>query len=83
MNPSIIPRENACSEYPARFPPSNLTQIEPLESMLRELLANVLRKGFYGTAGISITVNDGIIQHVRSQTDQVRKYETSRVKSQT
>ena len=83
MNPGTIPRECSCSEYTSRFPAPSLSQIEPLESMLRELLMNVLRKGFYGTAGISITVNDGIIQHVRSQLDQIQKYEKIRVKSQT
>lgn len=75
MNPNTISRENSSSEYSARFPTTDLSQLEPLESILHELLTNVLKKGFYGTAGISITINDGVIQHVRSQTDQIQKYE--------
>jgi len=35
-----------------------------LAAALEELLADVLRQGFHGRAGLEITVQDGTIQHI-------------------
>ena len=51
----------------------NKLQMETLETMLREHLDGVLRKGWYGTAGISVTIHDGVIQNVRQQTERTRR----------
>lgn len=51
------------------FHKRNMLQVENIETMLREHLAGVLQKGYYGTAGISLTIHDGIIQQVGLQTE--------------
>ena len=74
MTQKTFSGETSFMEYTTTCPAAKIRpQVESLESALHELLVNVLRKGFYGTAGISITINDGVIQHIRSQTEQVRK----------
>lgn len=58
-----------------RFHARNKQQMESLETMLYEHLGGVLRKGYYGSAGISLTIHDGVIQHVRLQSDRMRRCE--------
>lgn len=40
---------------------------------LREMLADVLRRGFYGNARIEVAVQDGTIQHIRRTTDRIER----------
>jgi len=39
--------------------------IDRLEQALAQLLADASRRGFYGEAGLTMSVQDGRIQHIR------------------
>jgi hypothetical protein len=40
-------------------------KIDQLEAELAKLIADASRRGFYGEAGITLSVQDGRIQHIR------------------
>ena len=42
-----------------------LNKIEQVESALAKLIADASRRGFYGEAGLTLSVQDGRIQHIR------------------
>jgi hypothetical protein len=42
-----------------------LNMIDRVEQALAQLLADASRRGFYGEAGITLSVQDGHIQHIR------------------
>jgi hypothetical protein len=42
-----------------------LNMIDRVEKALAQLLADASRRGFYGEAGITLSVQDGRIQHIR------------------
>lgn len=44
-------------------PQSN--KIQQVETALAKLLADSSQRGFYGQAGLTLSVQDGVIQHVR------------------
>jgi len=39
--------------------------IDRLEQALAQLVADASRRGFYGEAGLTLSVQDGRIQHIR------------------
>jgi hypothetical protein len=39
--------------------------VDRVEQALAQLLADVSRRGFYGEAGLTLSVQDGRIQHIR------------------
>ncbi len=39
--------------------------IDRVEQALAQILADALRRGFYGEAGLTLSVQDGRIQHIR------------------
>ena len=43
------------------------------ELALVEMLAEVLRRGFYGSAAIEVAVQDGTIQHIRRRVERLEK----------
>jgi hypothetical protein len=43
----------------------HLNMIDRVEKALAQLLADASRRGFYGEAGITLSVQDGRIQHIR------------------
>ncbi len=43
------------------------------ELALVEVLAEVLRRGFYGSAAIEVAVQDGTIQHIRRRVERLEK----------
>jgi hypothetical protein len=56
--------------------PANLTnekKIAQLETALAELLATILRRGFFGTAGVEVSIQDGTIQHVRAKMERIER----------
>jgi len=53
---------------------ANDTKLQALQAAMRELLGDVLTRGFYGQATVEIVVADGTIQVVRSETTRQRKY---------
>jgi hypothetical protein len=40
-------------------------KIEQIESALAKLIAESSQRGFYGEAGLTLSVQDGRIQHIR------------------
>jgi NAD dependent epimerase/dehydratase family enzyme len=42
-----------------------LNMIERVEQALAQLLADASRRGFYGEAGLTLSIQDGRIQHIR------------------
>ena len=54
-----------------RLPQQN--KINQLETALAEIIANVSQRGFYGTAGIVLNVQDGQIQHIRASVERMMK----------
>ncbi len=53
--------------------PTNKTKVDQLETALAELLAESLRRGFYGKAAIELAIQDGTIQHIRRLVERVDK----------
>jgi hypothetical protein len=52
---------------------TNQTKLSQIEAAWRELLAGALRRGFYGSATIEVSVQDGTIQHIRRRVEQLEK----------
>jgi hypothetical protein len=48
-------------------------KIQQIETALAQLLADASRRGFYGTAGLTLSVQDGSIQHVRVAVERMIK----------
>jgi hypothetical protein len=53
--------------------PSNQQKMALLKSALGEILAEVLRRGFHGTAAIEVSVQDGTIQHIRRKVERIER----------
>jgi hypothetical protein len=50
-----------------------LNKINQLETELAKLIADASRRGFYGEAGITLSVQDGRIQHIRVAVEKMIK----------
>ena len=53
--------------------PANAQKVTQLEAALAELLAQALRRGFFGTAAVELSVQDGTIQHIRRRVERIEK----------
>ena len=53
--------------------PGNVTKLEQLQQAWAELLAEALRRGFFGTATLEVAVQDGTIQHIRRRVERIEK----------
>jgi hypothetical protein len=53
--------------------PANARKLALLEAALAELLAEALRRGFFGTAAVEVSVQDGTIQHIRRKVERIDK----------
>jgi hypothetical protein len=53
--------------------PTNKTKVEQLETALAEILAESLRRGFYGKAAIELAIQDGTIQNIRRLVERIDK----------
>ena len=51
----------------------NAQKVAQLQSALAEILAEALRRGFFGTAAVELSVQDGTIQHIRRRVDRIEK----------
>ena len=51
----------------------NAKKVAQLESALAQILAETLKRGFFGTAAIELSVQDGTIQHVRRRVERIEK----------
>ncbi len=53
--------------------PGNVKKVTQLESAVAEMLAEVLRRGFFGTAAVELSIQDGTIQHIRRRMERIEK----------
>jgi hypothetical protein len=51
----------------------NVKKVVQLQSIMAEMLAESLRRGFFGTAAIELSVQDGTIQHIRRTVERIEK----------
>lgn len=52
---------------------ANAKKLAQLQAALAELLGAVLRRGFFGTATVELSVQDGTIQHIRRKLERIEK----------
>ena len=53
--------------------PGNAQKVAQLQSILADLLAEALRRGFFGTATVELSVQDGTIQHIRRTVERIER----------
>lgn len=53
--------------------PTNQSKAVQAEMALAEVLAEVLQRGFHGSAAIEVAVQDGTIQHIRRRVERMEK----------
>jgi hypothetical protein len=53
--------------------PANNRMTEKLRQILDTLLERALQRGFFGTAAVEISVQDGTIQHIRYRLEQLER----------
>jgi len=53
--------------------PGNERKMDQLRAAVGEMLAEVLRRGFFGTAGVEVVVQDGTIQSIRRRVERVER----------
>ena len=53
--------------------PANQEKVSQLREALAEMLAEALQRGFHGTAGIEVNVQDGTIQTIRHRIERIRR----------
>jgi len=53
--------------------PGNERKVTQLTEAMGKMLVEVLRRGFFGTAGVEVTVQDGTIQSIRRRVEQVER----------
>jgi len=46
-------------------PITKSNKVKQAETTFAQLLADASRRGFYGTAGLTLSIQDGRIQHIR------------------
>lgn len=54
-------------------PPANVKKTAQLQEAIVELLTQSLQRGFFGTAGVEWSIQDGTIQHIRRKVDRIEK----------
>jgi len=52
---------------------TNEEKITQLRDAWNEMLAQTLRRGFYGSVGIVLSVQDGTIQHLERHIEQIER----------
>ena len=53
--------------------PGNVKQVAQLQSALAQILAEALKRGFFGTAAVELSVQDGTIQNIRRRVERIEK----------
>lgn len=53
--------------------PANQQKTTQLHSALGRMLAEVLRRGFFGTACVELVIQDGTIQSIRRRVERVER----------
>ena len=52
---------------------TNKAKLAQLERAMGEVLAEALSRGFHGSAGVEMSVQDGTIQHIRRKLERIEK----------
>lgn len=52
---------------------TNQSKAVQTEIALAEVLAEVLKRGFHGSAAVEVAVQDGTIQHIRRRVERLEK----------
>jgi hypothetical protein len=52
---------------------ANAKKLAQLRAALAELLSEVLRRGYFGTATVELSIQDGTIQHIRRRLERIEK----------
>ena len=53
--------------------PANAGKVAQVETAMAELLAQSLKRGFFGNVAVELSVQDGTIQNIRRTLTQVEK----------
>jgi hypothetical protein len=53
--------------------PVNQQKVAQLQEAVWQLLAQVLKEGFFGSAGVELSIQDGTIQTIRRKTEQIER----------
>jgi len=51
----------------------NRRKMAQLKTALAEVLAEILRRGFHGTAAVEVSVQDGTIQCIRRRVERIER----------
>jgi hypothetical protein len=51
----------------------NVKKVAQLEAIMAEVLIESLRRGFFGTVSVTLSVQDGTIQSIRRSLERVEK----------
>jgi hypothetical protein len=51
----------------------NAKKVAMLQAIVAEMLAETLRRGFFGSATVELNVADGTIQHIRRMVERIEK----------
>jgi len=57
----------------AAHPNGNDRKVAQLHAAVAEILVEIMRRGFYGTAGIDLNIQDGTIQNIRRRSEQIER----------
>lgn len=57
----------------ATHPDGNDRKVAQLHVVVTEILTEIMRRGFYGTAGIELKVQDGTIQNIRRRVEKLER----------
>jgi hypothetical protein len=53
--------------------PGNAKKVAQVERAMAEILAEALQRGFFGTAAIEMSVQDGTIQNIRRRVERIER----------
>ena len=53
--------------------PTNQQKVAQLQEAVGELLAQVLKQGFFGSAGVELSIQDGTIQTIRRKMERIER----------
>ncbi len=51
----------------------NAKKVAQLQAVMAEVLSEALRRGFFGTAAVELSVQDGTIQNIRRKVERIEK----------
>jgi hypothetical protein len=53
--------------------PTNQRKLATVQAALEAIMGDVLRQGFYGVAGVELSVQDGTIQCIRRKVERIEQ----------